>query len=859
MDGSLLTLLEASLDHTSPLFNEAQRRLEQAKEEQSPDFIRALSDVIVSQQSSYNARHLAGILIKNAFKPDSKKNDDQQVKLMSKMTAETLNYIKLQMLTVMKTGNVTEAVLAACAVVSRIAEIELAKKSWPEFFDIIMGMIESNEVIACRSSFTCLNYLVEDLANSFEDTGVIILSKPECDRILTAVIRGVFKDDVVSKRMALRCLQNLLMLVESNMQVESERRIIVEAICRCCDESMDPDVRTAAYDCLVQLVSEYYDIISSSLAVIVPFLWLAIDSGQGRFAIPAFEFWNTICETEIQMEHDPNAKNQRLIPQVIPFLLPKILHTMTLHEFEDMDTDTWTLPMAAGLCLSLCAQCVKNDIVPLVVEFVMQNFQSPHWNRREAAVLAYGYIMEGPDSDTLKMMVYESFDNLCNVLRDTSVAVQDTAAWTIGRIASFHTDVILSHLGSLDEPESNLSKILAALFLPARVAVNVCWIFHELAENLSSSERGILILDAIFPRVCDALVSRTRAPDVNQRNLFCSAYSALCSLCANVSVACKPQLFSMLEHFVSMLASLVAEDLYSLEARTQQDTICGVIQILLTRLDVAPNAQGLWQILVEILSVELSEDALLTVSALINIAGASEFTRHLPKLCEITIAGLQRPELTGSCKIAVELTSDIARVMEGLIVPHINPIMDLLIRNLADDTGPRQLKPPIVTALGDVAMAIGGHYAPYIDRTLALLFQAIAPRFESGPVDDDEWIMYINDLREGVLCAFTGIVYGLKEGGRLDALRNYVTCILGHVQDIVETKPEYFSATNYRLAVALVGDLVNAFGAELSAHLRNTPILTAINDRLTQMEKSMDPSFAECQEKVMWLAHTMRT
>lgn len=852
MDGNLLNLLATCLTPTSANFGDAQRQLGEMRKRQLPMFVRALSDVIANPHVNADIRQLAGVLLKNSFESDNR-NKEPGANVLLQIPEEYLQYIKIQLLNVMKTGREMQSVQASCYVISRIAELELRRKGWPDFFDIIIGMIDPNDIEACRSSLTCLRYLIEDLATVYYNRGTEFLSKAQCDRLLTSIVKGAYMSDEKSRKTVMICLQHLLPFVSSNMAVASERDTIVQAICCNSAPGNSIEVQAAANDCLVQLVSDYYGLIGPCLQLIVPILWQAIDSCVEDVAIPAFEFWNTVCETEIALEYDSPNENQHIIQQVISYLMPKILHTMTLHEYEDFDSDTWTLPMAAGICLSLCSQALKNDIVPVVLQFVKENFQSPLWNKREAAVLAYGYIMEGPDADTLRMLVRESFNRLCEVLDDHSIAVQDTAAWTIGRIASFHCQVIMEHLGSLNDPGSNISRIMRALFKPARVAVNICWFFHELAEGVNRHVCSPEFLDAIFPKVCDALVRRANAEDGMERNLYSAAHSSICSFITNVSEACNPELRSMLGHFEHVLASSVSTEDCSVEMRSRQDTICGVLQVLLTRVSHLPNIPNIWWALSKLLQEDISEDVLLTVSALLNRVGPQEFSPHLSRLMELVLVGLSRPDLISSCKACIELTSDIARVMERHIIPYIPRIMEILLKTLSDINTPQKLKPPIVTALGDIALAIGDGYSSFVEPSMQLLLQAAGTSYEMGPVDNEEWIWYINDLREGVLLSFTGILYGQKDAKNLNSMRVYVSSILQFIQQVVETPTEFFSVDNYRLAVALAGDLATSFGSDLSVHLVNSPLVHSIIERLKQLEAEDDPGASDCRDKVNWL------
>lgn len=61
--------------------------------------------------------------------------------------------------------------------------------------------------------------------------------------------------------------------------------------------------------------------------------------------------------------------------------------------------------MASATCLSLLAQCVGNNVIQPVVPFIETNIQHENWRNREAAVMAFGSILDGPDPIVLTPLV----------------------------------------------------------------------------------------------------------------------------------------------------------------------------------------------------------------------------------------------------------------------------------------------------------------------------------------------------------------------------------------------------------------------------------------------------------------------
>jgi len=59
------------------------------------------------------------------------------------------------------------------------------------------------------------------------------------------------------------------------------------------------------------------------------------------------------------------------------------------------DDDDWNPCKAAGVCLMLFANCCEDDIISHVIQFVQQNIKHANWRYRDAAVMAFGCVMEG--------------------------------------------------------------------------------------------------------------------------------------------------------------------------------------------------------------------------------------------------------------------------------------------------------------------------------------------------------------------------------------------------------------------------------------------------------------------------------
>lgn len=83
-----------------------------------------------------------------------------------------------------------------------------------------------------------------------------------------------------------------------------------------------------------------------------------------------------------------------------------------------------------------------------------------------------GSILEGPDPNNLKPLVEQAMPMLIELMRDQSVVVKDTTAWTIGRVAELISEAAINEVYL----KPLLEVLVEGLSAEPRVASNVCWV-----------------------------------------------------------------------------------------------------------------------------------------------------------------------------------------------------------------------------------------------------------------------------------------------------------------------------------------------------------------------------------------------
>ena len=230
-----------------------------------------------------------------------------------------------------------------------------------------------------------------------------------------------------------------------------------------------------------------------------------------KVALQAIEFWSTVFETEAEIQYENSQEDEpsqifhNFATTASPELTHVLLWSMTKKE-EDEDEDEWNVSMAAATCLQLLANCIKSGIVNLVLPFIQEHISNPDWKYREAAVMAFGSIIEGPEAKDVYPLVSMALPTLIQLMNDQVIHIKDTAAWTLGKICELLVDTLQPH-----EFQSIIQAVVVGLNDNPRVASNCAWCIINLAEQLAvESDQPTSLLDSVFPTL---LLALTQAAD----------------------------------------------------------------------------------------------------------------------------------------------------------------------------------------------------------------------------------------------------------------------------------------------------------------------------------------------------------
>ncbi|GFH57808.1 hypothetical protein CTEN210_14284 [Chaetoceros tenuissimus] len=820
----------------------AEQTLKSAEQSNFAEFANALAQELATEGKDLTVRQLAGIHFKNLLVAKEESLQQSKHQAWMNMDAAMRSSVKATLLAAIRSPeNIARHTAAqACA---EVAAVELPYKQWPEFLPTLMENVTSNDQpdAVKISTLECLGFSCDRIAQ----LETVDIDPATTDGMLTAIVDGIRADRPDPIRLsAATALRNSLLFTRKNMETKAERDMILQAICEA-TQSADAKVREAAYECICQIAYQYYDKLADYMVTLFNLTTTAIKEDAENVALQAIEFWSTLCEEEIdlieeqyhcQMSNIPVTRQcMSYVKGALETLGPLLTITLTKQDEDyNSDDDVWGIAMAAATCLKLVSQTVEDDVVGVVFPFVQQHIKSENWRFREAATMAFSSILDGPSSETIGPYVNQSIPILLQALSDQHDMVKDTSAWTIGKICELHVRAI-PHETFPTLVEGLMSKLLTE---NPSISSQSAYAIHNLAlafaDDDQAEKSGSNALSPYMGPLLQTLLQVTDREDADDNNLRFSAFEAISALIQYSAPDCSPMLQELLPVIVQRLNAT-----FSVSALTNEDKernegvqglLCGLIQVLVLKIDaqfIPPHADSIMQNLLQVLQVKNAtchEEAFSATSAVCDKM-ESEFKKYLPALAPFLVMGLKNFQAYHVCSIAVGLVGDIARAIEKEILPYCNDIMTALVESLQNQNLHRSVKPPVLSCFGDIALAVAEGFEPYLQVSMMMLMQASQTTM---PDDDEEIIDFINQLREGVLEAFTGIIQGLKDGGRVDLFQVYLPTIMQFLQTLSAEENKDYEVLSK--AAGLLGDIASAMGPPVKPQLSNPFVIALLSD-----------------------------
>eukprot|EP00232_Nephroselmis_pyriformis_P010626 CAMPEP_0182887156 /NCGR_PEP_ID=MMETSP0034_2-20130328/20649_1 /TAXON_ID=156128 /ORGANISM="Nephroselmis pyriformis, Strain CCMP717" /LENGTH=872 /DNA_ID=CAMNT_0025020509 /DNA_START=157 /DNA_END=2772 /DNA_ORIENTATION=- len=802
------------------LRNQAEQSLKTFEGENYAGFLVAMSTELADNSKPVETRRLAGIILKNALHAN---DEARKAEMQHKWVSADPNAkagIKGQLLATLQ-ATVSDARHGAAQAIAKVAAIELPFKAWPELINALLANMSSPDSGTKQATLESFGYICEEIGAMQED----VLEQEQVNNVLTAVVQGIRKEEPDNnvRLAATNALLNALEFSATNFENEYERNYIMTVTCEA-TFCTDPRVRLSAFECLVGICATYYDKMAPYIQEIFNITLKCTKEDEESIALQAIELWSTICDEEIALqddidEGDSDVVHHHFIKQALPGLVPMLLETLFKQE-EDQDSDdsAWNLAMAGGTCLGLVANCVCDDVVPLVIPFVQENIAAKttpeDWRRREGAMFAFGSILEGPSPEKLAPLLSDqALQYILTAMMDENAHVKDTTAWTIGRICELlHSCINANNLPTI------VGVLVESLKAEPHVAAKVCGAIYNLASGFEDLE-GPSPLTPYFTNIIQKILEAASRPDADQGALRMNAYEALSEMVRCSSLETQDIIVQLIPVVMTKLQETFQMPVLSAEDKEKQGEVqgllCGTLQVIVQKLGapealakLAPFCDPMMELFLSVFacnSGEVHEECMLAIGAVAQATGEG-FLRYMDRLKDYLDMGLKNHASYAVCAVTVGVVGDVCRALEQKLLPYCDQIVLQLLQSLQSNELHRSVKPPILCAFGDIALAIGVHFEKYLNYVVPMLQQAAQLSVSTAAGADEEMIEYNNELRSGIFEAFSGIFQGFKSQ-KIEPLQPHADSVLQFIEAVYADRERDENVT--KLALGLLGDVAD--------------------------------------------------
>ncbi|KAI9726275.1 MAG: karyopherin beta [Chrysothrix sp. TS-e1954] len=841
-------VLTDTLSPDTSIRSNAEQQLSQAAEGDFSGYLQTLAQELANDQSESNVRMAAGLALKNLFSArEFTRLREVQARWLQQIDSQVKSSVKSLALRAL-TSNDSKAGLQAAQFVAAVAAIELPRDQWPELMQTLVQNVNEGQDAAKQASLSTIGFICENQDETLQES-----LSAHSNTILTAVVQGARKEEPSNdvRAAAMTALGDSLEFVRSNFENEGERNFIMQVVCEATQAS-DTRIMQQAYGCLNRIMALYYDKMFFYMEKALFGLTIqGMKHEEEDVAKLAVEFWCTVCEEEIAIEDD-NVQAQQDGTTPRPFfnfariatqeVVPVLLELLTKQD-EDASDEEYNTHKAAYQCLSLWSQAVGNGIVAPVLQFIETNIQKDNWHLRDAAVSAFGAIMEGPETKMLDNIVKQGLPMLISMMNDSSVLVKDSVAFTMGRICECVPDAIdaQTHLQPL------ISSLFQGLSSSPRMASSCCWALMNLADRFAGDIDAVE--NQLTPHFDDSVTALLNATERNEVDggLRTAAYEVLSSFINNAASNSNQSIASVsnvlierLEGTVSLRRQVISvEDKLTLD--DMQTSLCTVLMSSISKLDkdIKPQADRIMNSLLQVLSSlppksSVSDSVFAAIGALAN-AMESDFQKYMEAFNPYLSGALSSKDEPSLCAMAVGLVSDVVRALGPAAVPYCNDFMNHLLENLRSTILGNQFKPAILQSFGDIAQAIGGAFEMYLPVVAQVLSQATNLNIESNSY---EMMDYIISLREGIVDAWAGAIIAMKGDGKVDLLREHLPSIFEVLRVVAQDQNR--SEPLLRSAMGVIGDLAEAFpSGEYNYYFQSDWLLSIVKEVKSNREFSM--------------------
>ena len=753
------------------------------------EFLLELGQILGKEDAHVSIRQLAGLLIKNICRNEGQEEALKGV--LDRVPADGRENIRFQCLSALGSQyrDISEA---AAQAVASLAAIEYPNGQWRDIVPLLISACSHVDLRHRKSAFLTIGYFLDQLPAG-------ALAKQDSDDLLTAIYTHICGSGVELE--AVKAFGCALQFTSPYFQREQERALMMKMLIAPCKQP-EGAVRTAGLENLCEAAKWFYDYLSEYIGELWQTTSQIVTTGSQKEAILALEVWNIVSEIEAsrkESEQPTCSISSSLALTLCPLLFTCLSQPLTA------DPDDWTIQKASGALLVTLAEVVGDPIVDLSLPFIITNLRSTESNRREAAVLTLGSVLEGPEDQKLQPLVSQGFPYVISLARDEDKHVRAAALWTLSRICEHQIEAISG------EREVNSLWTVLLDCLKGDLALLACsCTVHLLQQPLCQANPAI---GRLFQPLLDTAMS-------SANDLQLAAFSALQTLMQETPFQIQ---------WNSQLLALFRDNIQLPNGSEMREMLlCASIQIGISRSTPESISESIAFTIVESVIAffrkrrRVIEEGINVIGALVSGIGK----RIVPAIggyWDYVLAGLGTD--SGTCKAAIICVGDHARGLDVALIPYLPTVVQPLFQVLESSSLSIDLKVQCIATLGDLVTSTQSAFLPYLPTLMPYISAAATASLQViSPDSDLDLFECLQELREAIVDFFASVVQGLTDAGQAEVLSADLAHMVSFAGKVVTE--EYFPTDNMHMAVlGLMGDLALAYGERVRGLLTSSDIL----------------------------------
>lgn len=620
----------------------------------------ALALEIATDGKPIDARQMASLYLKNTLNAKSVALQHELHARWKGLDPSIRATIKESLLTALRSTADPGVPRFAAIAASEVACVELPYQEWPQFVPAMTAAVTDatalesvklaaleclgltceridevqtmmlDHTMAANASSSSNNNNNNDTNNN--DTSVPELTEQTVNAMLTTIVQGVQPSNSDDLRLAaLSALNKSLQFCHRNMEVPAERDFILKNAIFGATQSADARVRKLAFQCLDLIAELYYEKLAEYMKQIFELTVTAIKTDADEdVKMAAIEFWCTVAVTEeaalAEAEDDPAAAAScnKYVEAAMTMLVPLLLDTLST-QTDEFDEDNFDLRAVGAICLESFSQTVGNPMVPAVIPFVQAHIASDNWRMRDAAIVAFSCLLDGPSTTVLGPYVQQSIPVLLAAFADPKEVVRDDATHCVANICKLHMTAV--------QPEQEVYNIIQSLILKLqespRLAGRACSAIFNISMSLKTTDGEMPstnLLSAPMLLLMQALLGSMDRVDAVEGNLRVAAMSAASELITASALDVQPILRDLLPAIAGRIEGALKMEAMSNDDRETKAQMLGLLSGLVTALfqrlekhDVIPHADRVMAVILLVLQVpnaNCHEEAFLSIGAI---------------------------------------------------------------------------------------------------------------------------------------------------------------------------------------------------------------------------------------------------